>query len=29
YVKEQSASVKDNEVVEFRVIVKISFDIIK
>jgi flavin-binding protein dodecin len=29
YVKEQSAKVKDNDVVEYRVIVKISFDIIK
>jgi len=28
YVKEQSAKVKDNEVVEFRVIVKISFDVL-
>lgn len=27
YVKEQSASVKDNEVVEFRVNVKITFEI--
>ncbi|MFN2396780.1 MAG: dodecin family protein [Bacteroidales bacterium] len=29
YVKEQSANVKDNEVVEYRVNVKISFDILK
>jgi dodecin len=29
YVKEQSAKVKDNDVVEFRVILKISFDILK
>jgi len=29
YVKEQSAKVKDNEVVEFRVIVKVSFEILK
>ncbi len=28
YVKEQSAKVKDNEVVDFRVIVKISFDVL-
>lgn len=28
YVKEQSAKVKENEVVEFRVIVKISFDVL-
>jgi dodecin len=28
YVKEQSAKVKDNEVIEFRVIVKISFDVL-
>lgn len=28
YVKEQSAKVKDNEIVEFRVIVKISFDVL-
>jgi dodecin len=29
YVKEQSAKVKDNEVVEFRVILKVSFEILK
>ena len=28
YVKEQSAKVKDNEVVEFRVILKVSFEIL-
>ena len=28
YVKEQSARIKDNEVVEFRVNVKISFDVL-
>jgi dodecin len=28
YVKEQSAKVKENELVEFRVIVKISFDVL-
>ncbi|MBW6498944.1 MAG: dodecin family protein [Bacteroidales bacterium] len=28
YVKEQSAKVKDNEVVEFRVILKVSFDVL-
>lgn len=27
YVEEQSAKVKDNEVVEFRVILKISFEV--
>ncbi|MBW6479289.1 MAG: dodecin family protein [Bacteroidales bacterium] len=29
YVKEQSAKVKDNDVVEFRVILKVSFDVLK
>ncbi len=29
YVKEQSAKVKDNDVVEFRVILKVSFEIVK
>jgi dodecin len=29
YVKEQSAKVKDNEVVEFRVILKVSFEVLK
>lgn len=29
YVKEQSAKIKDNDVVEFRVIVKISFEVLK
>ncbi len=29
YVKEQSAKVKDNDVVEFRVILKVSFEILK
>lgn len=28
YVKEQSASVKNNEIVEFRVTVKVSFDVL-
>jgi dodecin len=28
YVKEQSAKVNENELVEFRVIVKISFDVL-
>lgn len=28
YVKEQSALIKNNEVVEFRVIVKISFEVL-
>jgi len=29
YVKEQSAVVKDNDVIEFRVNVKITFEILK
>jgi dodecin len=28
YVKDQSALVKDNDIVEFRVIVKISFEVL-
>ena len=28
YVKEQSATVKNNEIVEFRVIVKVSFEVL-
>ena len=29
YVKEQSARINDNEVVEYRVILKVSFDILE
>lgn len=29
YVEEQSAKVKDNEVVEFRVILKVAFEVLE